>query len=133
MERSAVLLGLAVVATLTLLIGLSAYLSWRHRQRLGVDAAALCFAKFVRRLARFDVAARAPSEGPRAYADRAAAALPLSATRIHAVADLYLRARYEPDADGSALAALLAAVAGFRVARTSAHAAAALDSRVAKN
>jgi protein-glutamine gamma-glutamyltransferase len=133
MERSAVLLGLAVVATLTLLIGLSAYLSWRHRQRAGVDAAALCFAKFVRHLARFDVAARAPSEGPRAYADRAAAALPLSATRIHAVADLYLRARYEPDADGSALAALLAAVAGFRVARTSAHAAAALDSRVAKN
>jgi transglutaminase-like putative cysteine protease len=118
MERSALLLGLAVVATLTLLIGLSAYLSWRHRQRNGIDAAALCFAKFVRRLARFDVAARAPSEGPRAYADRAAAALPHSAAGIHAVADLYLRARYEPDADGSALAALLAAVAAFRVART---------------
>jgi transglutaminase-like putative cysteine protease len=117
MERSALLLGLAVVATLTLLLGLSAYLSWRHRQKVGVDAAALCFAKFVRRLARFDVAARAPSEGPRAYADRAAAALPHSATHIRAITDLYLRARYEPDADGSALAALLAAVAAFRVAR----------------
>ena len=116
-QRSAVLLGLAVVATITLLIGLSAYLSWRHRQRVGVDAAALCFAKFVRRLARFDVAARAPTEGPRAYAERAAAALPHAEQRIHAVADLYLRARYEPDADGSALAALLAAVAAFRDAR----------------
>ena len=116
-QRSAVLLGLAVVATITLLIGLSAYLAWRHRQRVGVDAAALCFAKFVRRLARFDVAARGPTEGPRAYAERAAAALPHAATRIHAVANLYLRARYEPDVDGSALAELLAAVAAFRGAR----------------
>jgi transglutaminase-like putative cysteine protease len=116
-ERSAVLLGLAVVTTLSLLIGLSAYLSWRLRQRVSVDAAARCFAIFVRRLARADVAARAPTEGPRAYAERAAAALPHAATRIHAVADLYLRARYEPDADGSALAALLAAVATFRDAR----------------
>jgi transglutaminase-like putative cysteine protease len=116
-ERSAVLLGLAVVATLALLIGSSAYLSWRHRQRAEVDAAALCFAKFVHRLARFDVATRAPSEGPRAYADRAAAALPHAAAQIHAVADLYLRARYEPDADGSALQSLTAAVAAFRDAR----------------
>ncbi|HVJ30330.1 MAG TPA: DUF4129 domain-containing protein, partial [Gammaproteobacteria bacterium] len=66
-----------------------------------------------RRLARFNVASRAPTEGPRAYAERAAAALPHAATRIHAVAELYLRARYEPDTDGNALAALLAAVAAF--------------------
>jgi len=44
--------------------------------------------------------------------------LPQAAARIHDVADLYLRARYEPDADGSALAALTAAVAAFRNART---------------
>ena len=119
-QRSAVLLGLAVVATLTLLIGLSAYLSWRHRQRAGVDAAALCFARFGRQLRRLDVPARAPSEGPRAYAERAATALPHAAAPIRAVADLYLRARYEPDADGTALAALVAAVAAFRGARFSA-------------
>jgi hypothetical protein len=113
-QRSAVLLGLAVVATMALLIALRAYLSWRHRQRAGVDAAALCFARFVRHLARLDVPARAPAEGPRTYADRAADALPQAAARIHAVADLYLRARYEPDADGTALTALAAAVAGFR-------------------
>jgi hypothetical protein len=66
------------------------------------------------------VPARAPAESPRAYADRAAEALPQSAGAIRAVADLYLRARYEPDADGSALAALLEAVAAFRGARLSA-------------
>jgi hypothetical protein len=93
-------------------------LSWRQRQRVGVDPAALCFAAFVRQLARLDVTSRAPSEGPRVYAVRAAAALPHAATRIHDVADLYLRARYEPDFDGSALAALTAAVAAFRSAGT---------------
>jgi len=118
-QRSAVLLGLAVVATMTLLIGLSAYLSWRHRQRAGVDAAALSFAAFVRELRRLDVPVRAPNEGPRAYADRAASALPHAAAPIAAVADLYLRARYEPDADGVALAALVAAVAAFRSSRFS--------------
>jgi len=119
MQRSAVLLGLAVVATITLLIGLSAYLSWRQRQRAQVDAAALSFAAFVRELRRLDVPARAPAEGPRAYADRAASALPHAAAPINAVADLYLRARYEPDADGAALAALVAAVASFRNRRFS--------------
>ena len=101
---------------MALLIALGAYLSWRQRQRqrAGVDAAALCFARFVRQLTRLDVPARAPSEGPRTYAERAANALPQAAPRIHAVADLYLRARYEPDADGTALAALGAGVAAFR-------------------
>ena len=116
-QRSAVLLGLAVVATLTLLIGLSAYLSWRRRPRGGVDAAALCFARFVRQLPPLDVPGGTPTEGPRAYAERAAVALPHAAAPIRAVADLYLRARYEPDTDGAALAALAAAVAAFRGAR----------------
>jgi transglutaminase-like putative cysteine protease len=118
-QRSAVLLGLAVVATITLLIALSAYLSWRHRQRAGVDAAALYFAAFERELRRLEVPVRAPTEGPRAYADRAASALPHAAAPINAVADLYLRARYEPDADGVALAALVAAVTAFRSGRFS--------------
>ena len=116
-QRSAILLGLAAAATITLLLGLSLYLSWRQRQRAPVDAAALCFAAFVRKLARLDVPARAPTEGPRAYAERAAGALPHAAAKIRAVADLYLRARYEPDVDGAALAELLAAVAAFRGAR----------------
>lgn len=119
-QRSAVLLGLAVAATFVLLTGLSLYLAWRQRQRAPVDAAALYFAAFVRQLTRFDVPARAPAEGPRVYADRAASALPHAAAKIRAVADLYLRARYELDADGTALAELIAAVAEFRSARAGA-------------
>ena len=66
---------------------------------------------------RLEVPARAPSEGPRAYAERAAGALPHAAARIRGVVELYLRARYEPDADGTALAALAAEVAAFRAVR----------------
>jgi protein-glutamine gamma-glutamyltransferase len=118
-QRSALLLGLAVAATIAVLIGLSAYLGWRHRQRAQLDAAAVCFAAFVRKLRRLNVPERAPSEGPRTYAERAAGALPQAADRIRAIADLYLRARYERDADGAALAALAAAVAAFGGAGTS--------------
>ncbi|HUQ53396.1 MAG TPA: DUF4129 domain-containing protein, partial [Gammaproteobacteria bacterium] len=98
----------------------SAYLAWCQRRRAAVDAAALCFASFVRQLKRLQVPARAPSEGPRAYAERAAGSLPHAAARIRGVVDLYLRARYEPDSDGTALAALAAEVAAFRGERTSA-------------
>jgi transglutaminase-like putative cysteine protease len=113
-QRSAVLFGLAIIVTVALLLGVSLYLSWRQRERAGVDAAGRAFARFVRQLARLDVPARAPAEGPHAYAERAAQALPHAATQIRAVADLYLRARYEPDVDGTALAGLVSAVAAFR-------------------
>jgi transglutaminase-like putative cysteine protease len=116
-QRSAVLLALAVGVTIALTLGLSLYWSWHQRRRAPIDAAAASFASFVRQLKRYEVAARNPSEGPRAYAERAAGALPHVAAQIRAVADLYLRARYEPDADGSALASLRAAVAAFRAAR----------------
>jgi transglutaminase-like putative cysteine protease len=131
-QRSAVLLGLAIVATFALLIGVSLYLSWRQRRHRRVDTAALCFAAFVRQLSRLHVPARTPAEGPGDYANRAAKTLPHAAGDIRAVADLYLRARYEPDANGTALAALMKAVATFRGARLAVHAA-ALDSRVVKN
>ena len=120
MQRSAVLLGLAVATTVALLLGLSAYLAWRQRRRTAIDAAALHFASFVRYLQRLKVPTRAPSEGPLAYAERAASRLPHAAAHIRGVADLYLRARYEPDAGGAALAALAAEVAAFRAVRAAA-------------
>jgi hypothetical protein len=84
-----------------------------------VDAAALCFAAFARQLQRLAVPVRAPGEAPRAFAERAALTLPHAAARIRDVVELYLRARYEPDADGAALAALETEVAAFRAVRTS--------------
>jgi hypothetical protein len=116
-QRSALLLGLAIAATVALLLGLSSYLSWQQRRRAPIDAAARCFAAFVRKLRRLQVPARAPSEGPHAYAERASHALPSLAERIRGVVELYVRARYEPDADGTALARLQDEVAAFRGVR----------------
>jgi len=117
MQRSAVLLGLAVVATVFFLAGLSGYFAWRKRRRLDVDPAAACFAKFTRQLERVRVRHRAAGEGPSIYAEHAATALPQFAVEIRTIVELYLRARYEPDADGATLAELEAEVAAFRPAQ----------------
>jgi hypothetical protein len=116
-QRSAVLLGLAAVATVALLLVLSMSMAWRRRRRSVFDPAASCFASFVRQLQRLQVPARAPSEAPRAYAERATRTLPHAAAHIRGIVELYLRARYEPDTDGAALAALTAEVAAFRTVR----------------
>jgi hypothetical protein len=75
------------------------------------------FATFARQLARFDVAPRAPSEPPAAYAARAAKTLPPAAADIGAIVAAYLRARYEPDPDRAALAELRQRVSAFRPQR----------------
>jgi len=116
-QRQGVLLALAAVATVGLLLGLSAYLRWRQRRRAPIDRAARCFAEFVSDLGRRAVPPRTPTEGPRAYAERAARALPQQESRIRAVAALYLTARYEYDADGTALLQLEQEVAALRAAR----------------
>jgi transglutaminase-like putative cysteine protease len=116
-QRWAVLLGLAVAGTVGLLLALSLYLSWRQRRRAHVDAAARYFAAFARRLTQLRVPPRAPGEGPQAYAARAAALLPQAAADIATIAALYLRARYEPDPEHTALAQLRARVAKFRPLR----------------
>lgn len=115
-ERTSTLLLLAVAVTVGASIALSLLLGRRFRPP-PPDAAARYFAVFRRRLSRHDVPAGAPNEGPAAYAARAAQRLPQAATDIRAVLGAYLRARYEPDADGAALAELRTRVASFRVAR----------------
>lgn len=116
-QRMAVLLGLAAAATALVLIGLSLYLAWRGRRAAPVDRAAACFAEFIRQLGKRAVAAPAPTEGPARFGQRAAHALPQAASAIETIVGLYLRARYEPDGDGAALAALERNVAAFRAAR----------------
>jgi hypothetical protein len=96
---------------------LSAYLRWRQHRRAPIDRAARCFAEFVSELRRRAVPPRTPTEGPFVYAERAARALPQQEARIRAVATLYLTARYEPDADGTALLQLEQEVAALRAAR----------------
>jgi transglutaminase-like putative cysteine protease len=116
-ERWSKLLLLCVGATLAGSLLVTLQLAWRRRRRTPVDEAAREFAAFTRRLARVDVAPRAPSEGPAAYGVRAERRLPHAAGEIRAIVAAYLRARYERDADLSALTELRARVASFRPAR----------------
>jgi len=111
------LLLLCVGATLAGSMLLMLQLAWRRRRKRPVDEAAREFAAFARRLARADVAPRAPTEGPAVYGVRAEHRLPHAAADIRAIVAAYLRARYERDADRSALAELRARVAAFRPAR----------------
>jgi transglutaminase-like putative cysteine protease len=112
-QRWAMLLALTVSATVVALLGLSLYLAWRYRRRRR-DPAARCFERFSRTLSRLAVAPRAPHEGPEAYARRAQQALPGAAEAIAAIVAAYLQARYEPDANRTALASLRRRVAAFR-------------------
>jgi transglutaminase-like putative cysteine protease len=116
-ERWSKLILLCVGATLAGSVLVSLQLAWRRRRRTAIDEAAREFATFTKRLARLEVGTRAPSEGPVAYGARAQSRLPHAATEIAAIVSAYLRARYERDADRSALAELRARVASFRPAR----------------
>ena len=116
-ERWAMLLALATATTVTMLLGLSVYLAWSYRRRRTSDHAARYFERFCRRLARANVAPRAPNEGPAVYGLRAQRALPAAASEIAGIVDAYLRARYEPDADRTALENLRRRVTSFHPAR----------------
>jgi transglutaminase-like putative cysteine protease len=116
-QRWTLLLSLAVAVTIGVLLALRLYLAWRERRRRTSDPAARLFATFARELRRFAVTPRAPGEAPRAYAARAAAILPRAASDIDAITTTYLRARYEPDPERTALAELRAQIAAFRPQR----------------
>jgi transglutaminase-like putative cysteine protease len=108
------LLTLAVITTAALLVALALFLGWTsHRHRRG-DRAARCFARFTHALESARVRPQLLGEGPQAYALHAAATLPRAAGEITAIVGSYLAARYEPDADGSALVDLERRVARFR-------------------
>jgi len=113
-ERWSKLMLLCVGAMLAGSLLLTLQLAWRRRRRTPPDDAARELAAFTRRLARLDVAPRAPAEGPVAYGERAESRLPHAAQEIRAIIAAYLRARYESDADMSALAELRTRVAAFR-------------------
>jgi protein-glutamine gamma-glutamyltransferase len=117
-ERWTKLLLMSVGVTLVASLALSILLALRRRRRAPVDAAARTFAAFSRRLSRLTVPPLKPGEGPITYGERAQHTLPHAAVDIAAIVAAYLRARYEPDSDHSALAELQARVSGFRPART---------------
>jgi transglutaminase-like putative cysteine protease len=111
------LIGIAVGATISLLIALSLYLAWSFRGRVHQDPAARSFARFSAKLTRLRVAPKTPNEGPVAYAERAKSALPGAAPEIERIVQSYLKARYEPDQNRRSLAELVDSVSRFKPAR----------------
>lgn len=111
---------IAIAATTGCLTLLAAYSAWQSRRRGPADPAEQLFAKFARQLRRVKVAPRTASEGPVAFGNRAARSAPTYAEPIERIVHAYLRARYEPDAQGRGLAELRALVGEFRPARSSA-------------
>jgi len=108
------LLSVTILATLGLMLVLSAYLTIRFRRERQRDPAATCFARFCERLRRRNVSPIVPGETPMQYGRRAAATLPASASQIEEIVTTYLAARYEPDDDASELNRLRTLVNSFR-------------------
>jgi protein-glutamine gamma-glutamyltransferase len=77
-----------VLGAFTLLL-----LAWSLRRRARRDPVQRAWQAFCRKLGRHGVT-RAPHEGPRDYAERAAQRLPRAAASIRAIAALYIGARY---------------------------------------
>jgi len=90
-----------LLGTFTLLL-----LAWSLRRLARPDRVQRAWSAFARKVARHGVV-RAPSEGPRDFAERAARRLPAAGSAIRAIGELYLSARYGPPAAGRALLAQL--------------------------
>ena len=86
----------------------------RRLHRRTRDPVAAIYARFCRKLAR-QGAKRAPSEGPRHFADRAASRLPGAAHAIRAITDLYIAMRYGTHTDRSSIRQLRRLVNGLKV------------------
>ena len=107
-------LGLYLVAGMALLIGLFALLMLRGLYGGRVDAAQRQYLKFCRKLARAG-ATRAPFEGPRDFAARAARLLPAQAAAIEGITARYLRLRYGREAPSGELQALRRSIGAFKL------------------
>ncbi|MCX7960234.1 MAG: DUF3488 and transglutaminase-like domain-containing protein, partial [Burkholderiales bacterium] len=104
----------SLAAALTVCLGaiVAALAAWSLGGRTRRDPVARAWSAFCRTLARKGLA-RAPHEGPRDYAERAAAALPAAAESIRAIAALYIALRYGPQAPADRVAELRRRVAAF--------------------
>jgi transglutaminase-like putative cysteine protease len=90
-------------------------LAWSLRRLVRPDPVLRAWLAFCRKLDARGVA-RAPAEGPRDYAERAAQRLPAAASAIRAVAELYIGARYGREAQRAHVAELERRVRELRLA-----------------
>jgi len=97
-----------LTATMATFLGIFTLLllAWSLRRLAPRDRVQRAWAAFVRKVASRGVV-RAPHEGPRDFAERAARRLPAASGAIRAIGALYLEARYGPPRAGRALPAEL--------------------------
>jgi protein-glutamine gamma-glutamyltransferase len=79
----------------------AAVLVWSLRRHARPDPVKRAWLAFCRKLDRRGVA-RAPHEGPRDFAERAAARLPAAGDAIRGIASLYIALRYGSEGDAGA-------------------------------
>lgn len=96
------LAGMLAAVSAVLILGLYAWASW---QRRSTDPVQRAWDRFCTRMERAGVG-RAPWEGPLAYAERLAAALPEQAGSLRAICSAYARLRYAAPGSSSDLRAL---------------------------
>ncbi len=111
---------IALIAAIVAL--LAAYYGLVQRRRKRVDAAARCYAVFIRTLARHGVAPPRTGEGPASFAAEVARVRPELGPAANAIAAAYVGARYEPDPHGLTLARLERLVGALRRMRRGAAA-----------
>ena len=100
----------SILGVFTLLL-----LAWSLRRLARPDPVLRAWLAFCRKLDARGVA-RAPAEGPRDYAERAARRLPAAASAIRAVAELYIGARYGRERQRAHVAELERRVRELRLA-----------------
>jgi len=99
-----------ILGAITVLLAL-----WSFRRLARPDPVQRAWIAFCAKLGRRGLA-RAPHEGPRDYASRAAAALPAAADAIRAIGELYVALRYGRDADAPRIGELRRRVRDLRIA-----------------
>jgi hypothetical protein len=87
---------------------------WLLRRAHGEDPVTVAWRRFCRKLARRGTARRA-AEGPRSFAERAAAEQPHVAADVSEIGELYVRVRYGRDPDPSLVGLLRQRVRELRV------------------
>ena len=118
----ALLSAVALAAAALIIALLAAYYGLAQRGRRRLDPAARAFAAVHRRLARCGVSPPAVGETPAAFAERAEHERPDLAPAVRHITAAYVRARYEPDPDGTRLARLERLVKAVRPVRRGARA-----------
>lgn len=90
-------------------------LAWSRKRPDKPDPVQVAWLRFCRKLGAHGIA-RAPHEGPRDFADRAARTLPASEAAIRRIGDLYIDLRYGPRRDDPGLGELKQLVHGLHLA-----------------